>query len=80
MRSPASRTLSGGRPTALSRSSSTATPPEPKLMAGPNAGSVITPIMSSRPSRRVTIDCTRTPVTFASGRMRWTVAMMSSNW
>ena len=49
-------------------------------MAGPKAGSVVTPIMSSRPSRRETMDWTRTPVIFASGRRRFTVAMMSSNW
>ena len=65
--------MSGGSATARSRSTSTAMPPAPKAIAGPNTGSRITPTMSSRPFGRRTIGSTVTPFTRASGRARFTV-------
>ncbi|OAD22499.1 hypothetical protein THIOM_001696 [Candidatus Thiomargarita nelsonii] len=41
--------FNGGRATALSCKISTIVPPSPKLMAGPKTGSLMTPIINSRP-------------------------------
>ena len=59
-----------GSATALSRRSSTATPPDPKVIAGPKTGSFFTPSSSSRPKRRSTIACMTTPSKRASGRRK----------
>jgi len=66
--------LSGGSATARSRCTSTAVPPVPKTIAGPNTGSRIMPTISSRPFARRTIGSTVTPLTRASGRRRCTSA------
>ena len=68
--------LSGGSATARSRSTSTAMPPAPKVMAGPNTGSRAMPTMSSRPLPRETMRSTDTPVTRASGRRDFTLVIM----
>ena len=53
---------------ARSASTSTAVPPWPNRITGPNTGSMLAPTISSRACERRTIDCTLRPASVASGR------------
>ena len=51
---------------------STVVPPAPKVITGPNTGSVVTPTISSRPLGFLNIFSIVTPLMSASGFASWT--------
>ena len=73
----AMKLLSGGSATDRSRMISTAVPPAPKLMTGPNTVSRATPIISSRACGSVCMRSRVTPRMRASGRAARTVSTSS---
>ncbi len=70
--------LSGGSASALSSSTSTAVPPAPNRMTGPNSGSSTAPTMSSWAPGPPAMGCTVKPETRASGLSSDTRARISS--
>ena len=76
--SRASGSFSGGRPTARSASTSTATPPAPNSTIGPNVGSVAMPAISSWAPGLLAIACTMKPSSRAVGAALATRASIAS--
>jgi hypothetical protein len=66
--------LSGGSEMAESPMTSTAVPPLPKLMTGPNTGSRMMPIINSRPFGLRCMRSIVTPDIVASGIFRLTLS------
>ena len=75
--SRASTGLSGGRPRVRSATTSTAVPPWPNRITGPNTPSTMMPAISSCAPGRMTIGCTVNPSIFAEGRRAATRARMA---
>jgi len=68
--------FSGGSATARSPMTSTIVPPAPKVITGPNTGSLVTPIISSRPFGLTIIGSIEMPSIFALGRLWCTLSIM----
>ena len=76
-RSSIRRWLSGGSAIDFSLNTSATCPPSPKVITGPNSGSLCRPIDSSRPRGRETKGSIEMPSTRAAGARRLMSAMMS---
>ncbi|MNY28613.1 hypothetical protein D3C86_1625980 [compost metagenome] len=76
--SAASKGFNGGKATAQSRMRSTAVPPWPKSITGPNTESLAAPRMSSNAVRLVTMRWTENPSIRASGARSRTVFTIAS--